>query len=81
MTVENASVANESEVQADLPTCKCGHNRHHYRVSREGEYTTWGWILLMSGISVKALKVNFRCRACNQVFDVSTDERDLRKRS
>lgn len=64
-----------------LPTCACGNDRHHYRVSRDGEYTTWGWILLMCGISVKALKINFRCRACDQVFDTSVDPRDLRRRS
>ena len=72
---------NAPESSAAAPTCRCGHDRNHYRVSRDGEYTTWGWVLLMCGISVTALKINFRCRVCNEVFDSSVDPRDLRRRA
>lgn len=75
-----ASTATTSTGDNPLPTCPCGHDRHHHRVSRDGDYTTWAWILLMCGISVKPLKVAWRCRVCNVTFDHSTDPAILARR-
>lgn len=75
-----ASASSSAPTDATLPTCPCGHNRHHHRVSRDGEYRTWAWLLLMWGISVEPLKVTWRCRLCNTSFDESRDPSVLARR-
>lgn len=64
-----------------LPTCRCGFDRHHYRVSRNGDYTFFGMFLLTWGISVRPTKVYWQCRVCTQTFDASTDPAILAKRA
>lgn len=80
MTTEVVNTPHEDTPTEVLPKCPCGHDRNHYRVSRDGKYTMWGWMLLMGGISVAALQVNFRCRQCDQVFDTTTDPKICAKR-
>jgi hypothetical protein len=40
-----------------------------------------GWILLMCGISVEPIKVEWECRICGDIFDSSTDPTVLAKRA
>lgn len=63
-----------------LPTCRCGFDRNHYRVTRDGKYSGIGWFLMSMGISVEPSSVSWRCRVCNERFDHSTDPMELRKR-
>lgn len=65
---------------APLPTCPCGHDRSHYRVSGDGELKPWAWFLLIFGISAKPIRINWRCRMCDVTFDSSTDPDLLRRR-
>lgn len=60
-----------------LRTCACGHDRKHHMVSAEPEYTIGGWLLLLIGVSVRPIKLKYRCRQCDQVFDTSTDKKAL----
>lgn len=66
--------------EAALPTCPCGHDRNHYRVSRDGEFRAWSWILLMFGVSARPIRVDWRCRMCDVTFDSTTDPDILRRR-
>ena len=56
------------------PTCVCGYDRHHLMVSAEPKYGGWRgfWVIFM-GVSAVPLRVDYRCRVCQQVFD-STDD-------
>lgn len=65
---------------APLPTCPCGHDRHHFRVSCEGEHKSWAWIALMFGVSSKPVRVSWRCRLCDTTFDSSDDPALLHRR-
>lgn len=56
-----------------LPTCPCGHDRHHYLVQAKGEYTAWGHFLVAFGISYKPIKVKYHCMKCSSDFDETTD--------
>ncbi|MBI5547519.1 MAG: hypothetical protein HY901_26855 [Deltaproteobacteria bacterium] len=57
--------------------CGCGHRRGHHLVSAEASYSPLGWLGVVLGISMKPIKVRFRCRRCDVVFDESTDPQVL----
>ncbi|AKT42900.1 hypothetical protein [Chondromyces crocatus] len=65
-----------SEAGSDLPHCRCGHTRKHHMVSAEPEYTLGGYLLLLLGVTVKPIKLKFRCRQCDTIFETTTN-RDL----
>jgi hypothetical protein len=60
-------------------TCRCGHTRGHHMVNAEAQYTPIGWLMVALGISAKPLRVRYRCRRCDQVFDQTTDPKVLRE--
>jgi len=62
-----------------LPTCRCGYARHHHMVSPEYEHTFFGWFALLFGISARPLRIKYRCRRCEKVFDETTDPAVLGK--
>ncbi|HSN99137.1 MAG TPA: hypothetical protein VLS89_12670 [Candidatus Nanopelagicales bacterium] len=62
-----------TEQSTSLPTCGCGHDRTHYMVSAEPQYTLGGYLLLLLGVTVKPIKLKFRCRRCDGIFDMTTD--------
>lgn len=78
---DTKTIAPDDADSSELPTCRCGFDRNHYRVSRNGQYTLTGWFLLTCGISVTPTKVEWQCRICNQTFDASTDPAILAKRA
>ncbi len=53
--------------------CKCGHGIDHTLVSPSGEYTFWGWCLILLGISAKPTAIRFQCRRCDQIVWRTTD--------
>lgn len=60
-------------------TCKCGHTRSHQLVTKEPEYSTWGWICLsIFGITPKPERITFRCSVCHESLGVTRDPRILR---
>lgn len=62
-----------------IPTCRCGYNRDHHMVNEEFEHTGVGWFLLLFGISAKPVRIKYRCRRCDQIFDETTDPAILGK--
>jgi hypothetical protein len=54
-------------------TCRCGNDRTHYAVSAEGKYSAWGWFCNLFGITARPRQLLFRCRQCDQVFDMTED--------
>jgi hypothetical protein len=50
--------------------CKCGFDRNHMMVSREGKYSALDWFFVtIVGITTKPKEIKFRCRVCEEVFD------------
>jgi len=60
-----------------LRTCPCGHDRNHYMVHAEPEYTVGSWCLLLIGVSARPFRLKYRCRQCEKVFDSTTDREAL----
>jgi hypothetical protein len=46
-------------------------------VSADPEYTPWGWVRLVIGISTRPTKIKYRCRRCDQVVESTTAAADL----
>jgi hypothetical protein len=42
-------------------------------VSATGDYSFFGWVLIVIGISAKPVAIRYVCRRCEQVLDVTTD--------
>lgn len=62
-----------------LPTCRCGHDRHHFAVHPERTYGFWAWLLLLSGATGTPKKITFRCQRCNEVVEVTRDPKILKQ--
>ncbi|EYF05664.1 hypothetical protein [Chondromyces apiculatus] len=62
-----------SDDKSSLPKCRCGHDRTHHLVSAEPEYTFGGYLLLLLGVTVKPIKLKYRCRQCDTIFETTTD--------
>jgi hypothetical protein len=69
----------DTDRQAGLPRCPCGHDRNHFMVSPENHYSFVGRVILMLGISVEPVKVTYQCRKCWKIFDESSDPRVMQK--
>jgi len=64
-----------SETQVvEKPACSCGHDHDHYMVSKDPVYTFIGsiWVAIF-GISTKPIRIKYRCRRCNEVFEEVTE--------
>jgi len=59
--------------------CSCGNNRNSESVYIKTEYTPWGWLWMLLGISAVPVKVNFICRKCGQTLDTLTSKEELKK--
>jgi hypothetical protein len=68
-----------SQTSANSALCRCGHDRTHMMVSPVGRYNLvgWFWVTVM-GVTTKPIRVDYKCRSCSQIFDSSTDEKDLK---
>lgn len=60
-------------------TCRCGHDRDHYMVTVDKEYSAGGWFTVLFGISTVPSKVKFRCTLCGDVLDEITDPAELKR--
>ena len=63
--------------EKERPTCRCGHDRDHFMVSGEGQYTFLGWAAMLFGISAVPTRIDYRCRRCGKVFDQTEDPEKL----
>lgn len=61
------------------PTCSCGHDRRHWMVSPEPQYTGLDWVWVIFGITTIPREVRFRCRRCGETFDRTTDDAEMRR--
>ncbi len=66
-------------VQAALPCCGCGHDRNHFMVSPEPQYTFFDWFTVIFGITTVPYEVQFMCRACGVTFDRTTDQTEMQR--
>ena len=66
----NASVAPDL---SPPDACKCGHDKRHVMVSAAAEYTFWGWVLILIGITAKPIAIKYVCRKCEGEFGRTTD--------
>ena len=64
--------------EASPPTCTCGHDRHAKGVVKpESSYGFWGWIALGMGATVFPRRIAFRCVRCGEIFDETTDRKEI----
>lgn len=61
------------------PTCSCGHDRFHWMVSPEPQYTGLDWVWVIFGITTIPREVRFRCRTCGETFDRTSDDTEMRR--
>lgn len=59
--------------------CKCGNTVGTPFVFPKSEYSTFGWFLMMLGISHPPVKVVFRCEDCGEILKTVTDRKLLRE--
>ena len=76
----NESTESDKDIVDDTPRCMCGHDRHHYSVSQERSYSSWGgfWVMVM-GVSASPIRIDFRCRLCKEKFDFITNLEELKR--
>ncbi|MBS0616837.1 MAG: hypothetical protein JSR44_01520 [Spirochaetes bacterium] len=68
-----------SATETHFKTCSCGHNRHHALVVRKNKYSAWGWLALLTGVTVKPIFARYQCTRCNEIFDETDDPAELSK--
>ena len=78
-SAKNSTESGEAVVD-DTPRCMCGYDRHHYSVSQERSYSSWGgfWVMVM-GVSASPIRIDFRCRRCKEKFDFITNSEELKR--
>ena len=59
--------------------CTCGNTVGSPRVFPKSQYTFFGWILVLMGISHPPVRVTFSCENCGQSVKTITDPNLLRK--
>jgi hypothetical protein len=69
----------EAHEATEQKTCRCGHDRDHYMVTVDKEYSAGGWFTVLFGISTVPSKVKFRCTLCGDVLEELTDPAALKK--
>lgn len=60
-------------------TCRCGHDRTHYMVTKDFEYSKGGWLTVLFGISTAPKKLKYRCTNCKDVIEEIDDPQELKK--
>lgn len=65
--------------QRALPTCRCGHDRHHHMVGPRGRYTLIGWLTLFMGATARPKLVEYWCRRCGEKVDETAETEVLAK--
>ena len=61
------------------PCCPCGHDRSHFMVSPEPQFSALDWVWVLMGITTIPAEIKFRCRRCGNVFDQTTDEDEMKR--
>jgi len=80
MTTDQADAhASPEASEEEGPTCPCGHERGHFMVSPEPQYTGLDWVWVIFGITTIPYEVRFKCRRCGDVFDRTTDDALMRR--
>jgi hypothetical protein len=75
-------VQTDEEVDAALPkgrTCRCGHDRTSHMVSPSGEYTFFGWCMILVGISADPVAIRWACRRCQEEVYRTTDKAIIKR--
>ncbi len=68
------------EVEPSEPArCECGHDRDHFMVSPEPQYSGLDWFWVLFGITTVPREIQFRCRRCKVCFDRTQDERIMKR--
>ncbi len=65
--------ADDPAAAGALPTCRCGHDRYHHTVRADLKYGTRGWLALFNGVSSTPREITFRCGACGETFETTSD--------
>ena len=65
--------------EAGKKTCRCGHDRDHYMITKDFEYSAGGWLSVLFGVSTSAKKMKLRCTNCHEVLEEITDPAVLKK--
>ncbi len=63
----------------ELKKCKCGHDKNHKFAIAHKQYTKWGEILQLIGISAQPQKIKYECIKCQSYFDETKIESELKK--
>lgn len=63
----------------ETTACACGNKVGSPFVSPKAQYTFFGWILVLMGISHPPVKVTFSCDNCGQSLQTITDATLLRE--
>lgn len=63
----------------DLKKCACGTDRKSPYAIRKNKYSFWGKFALLTGVSVKPIRVAYQCIYCHQIFEETTDSDELSK--
>lgn len=69
------------ELEADAAkvlTCRCGHDRKHFMISKDAEYSFGGWLTVLLGISTVPRRLKYRCTLCGEILETVNDPRELR---
>jgi len=59
--------------------CECGNKLGSPLVSPKSQYSAFGWLLVLMGISHTPTKVSFSCDDCGKVFKIITDREHLKE--
>ncbi len=71
--------ANTNFDKLNLKKCRDGFDRNHHLVTPQAEYSGIGWFLVTFGITTRPVKIKYKCRKCNEIFDESSTKEDLDK--
>lgn len=65
--------------ETSVRRCRCGYDRHHPFVVRRNQYSKWGWLGLLTGITVRPILVRYECTKCGEIFDETDDPAELER--
>jgi len=67
----------QEETKTSLKTCSCGYDKNSKFVITHKEYSLFGNLLQIIGISAKPLKIRYQCIKCQEYFDQINDPKGL----
>ena len=79
VTQETVNPASVAPAGGEGEKCGCGNAVGSPFVSPKAQYTFFGWILVLMGISHPPVKVVFSCDNCGRGLKTVTDKRLLRE--